>query len=152
MSLQINYNPCYIFHANVFDLDYFQIALCSLCRWRMSPPQLRGPLLINNQLNKGRGSEMSLSDSVRKLDISTCFKLEKEMTHYSCSQMVSIMLCTILCRQETKCSQMQTKPYAKYSILAWSWLESFLALCMCMNLANLLNLRTLMCFLSGSSR
>lgn len=77
------------------DVDYFQIALCCTCRLCMSPPWLRGPLLINNQLNKGPGMEMSLSGSLRKLQISTCLKLAKKLPIVPTVKCYVFISCTI---------------------------------------------------------
>lgn len=63
-------------------MDYFQIALCGVCRWRMSPPWLRGPLLINKKQNKDPGMEMSLSGRLRKGDL-YLLQISKEITHGS---------------------------------------------------------------------
>lgn len=83
----------------------------------MSPPWLRGPFLINNQLNKGPGMEMSLSGSLRKLPISTCFKLAKKL----------LIVPTVICYVFISCMILnctdkggETKWNVKYCILASS--------------------------------
>lgn len=110
-------------------MDYFQIALCRMCRWCMSPPWLRGPLLINNQLNKGPGMEMSLSGSLRKLQISTCFKLAQRILIVPTVKCSVLIWCTILNCADKVCvggwNQMQTRSDVKYSILASSHSEYF---------------------------
>lgn len=143
VSLQINYNPRYIFHANVLSVDYFQIALCCLCRWHMSPPWLRGPLLINNQLNKGPGIEMSLSGSLRKLQISTCFKLAQKLLivpPVRCYVLLRVQFWIVKIRAKRNAFTCKQDLMLNNSILACLYSE-YLCVCvsvflMCMHLAN----------------
>lgn len=133
MSLQINYNPRYIFHANVLSVDYFQIALCCLCRWHMSPPWLRGPLLINNQLNKGPGIEMSLSGSLRKLQISTCFKLSQKLLivpPVRCYVLLCVQFWIVKIRAKRNAFTCKQDLMLNNSILACLYSE-YLCVCVC---------------------
>lgn len=74
--------PCKCPPCTLSDVDYFQIALCRVCRRRMFVAVAQGPpLLINNQLNKGAPAlEMSLSGSPKeKSNNSTCFELAEKL-------------------------------------------------------------------------